>query len=339
MSKAVVVCTILATAFILLILLSENIKYSRKYYGPHGLNRRLGIKTPIPVFDPLVAEMERMGEEKEGKRKGLEKDKNYFYDDGRLNISLRLMILFPLLDREPRDGFVDAKELEAWIVHQAFDRMHYRTKKELESHDEDGDGYISFSEHFPLISKEDIETNDMKHGEAGWWMEQFRNADADRNGTLNVFEFQDFLHPEDSRNDQIQRWLLRDKIRQMDYDNDQKLNLEEFEAGAYDSYKTCIEFETGWDKYHSPEELFNKLDIDKDKFLRVEELKPMIQYLNPGELTYAKYYSSYLMHEADDNQDGKLTLDEMLNHDSMFYNTVYDNGRFDDEDDDFHDEL
>ncbi|KAL2556264.1 Calcium-binding EF hand family protein [Forsythia ovata] len=339
MSKAVVVCTILATAFILLILLSENIKSSRKDYGPHGLSRRLGINTPIPVFDPLVEEMERLVEENEGKRKELEKDKNYFYDDGRLNISLRLMILFPLLDREPRDGFVDAKELEAWIVHQAFDRMHYRMKKELESHDEDGDGSISFSEYFPLISKEDIERNDMKHGEAGWWMEQFRNADADRNGTLNAYEFQDFLHPEDSRNDQIQRWLLRDKIRQMDYDNDQKLNLEEFEEGAYDSYKTYIEFETGWEEYHSPEELFNKLDIDKDKFLRVEELKPMIQYLNPGELTYAKYYSSYLMHEADDNQDGKLTLDEMLNHDRMFYNTVYDNGRFDDEDDDFHDEL
>lgn len=157
MPKVVVVCTILAIVFILLIFLSENIKSSGKDYRPSsGLIRRLGLKTPIPVFDPLVAEMERMGEEKKGKRKGLEKDKKYFYDDGSLNIDVRLMVLFPLLDREPKDGFVDAKELEAWIVYQAFDQMHHITKRELESRDEDGDGAISFSEYLPRFSKEDI---------------------------------------------------------------------------------------------------------------------------------------------------------------------------------------
>lgn len=157
MPKVVVVCTILAIVFILLIFLSENIKSSGKDYRPSGgLIRRLGLKTPIPVFDPLVAEMERMGEEKKGKRKGLEKDKKYFYDDGSLNIDLRLMVLFPFLDREPKDGFVDAKELEAWIVYQAFDRMHHITKRELESRDEEGDGAISFSEYLPRFSKEDI---------------------------------------------------------------------------------------------------------------------------------------------------------------------------------------
>ena len=34
-----------------------------------------------------------------------------------------------------------------------------------------------------------IEKNEMGHGEAGWWMLQFRNADVDRNGTLDFDEF------------------------------------------------------------------------------------------------------------------------------------------------------
>lgn len=41
--------------------------------------------------------------------------------------------------------------------------------------------------------------------------------------------------------------------------------------------------------------------------------------------------------QADDNRDGNLTLDEMLNHEYIFYNTVYND--VDDDDYDFHDEL
>lgn len=31
----------------------------------------------------------------------------------------------------------------------------------------------------------------MDHGEAGWWKEQFRNADVDQNGLLNFTEFKE----------------------------------------------------------------------------------------------------------------------------------------------------
>ncbi|KAK9292032.1 hypothetical protein L1049_019986 [Liquidambar formosana] len=91
--------------------------------------------------------------------------------------------------------------------------------------------------------------------------------------------------------------------------------------------------------YPHPEEIFDKLDVNKDKFLTVEELIPILRYLYPGELSYAKHYSSYLIHEADDNGDGRLTLDEMLNHEYIFYSTVYDDRNEDDDDDFIHDEL
>ncbi|CAK9146541.1 unnamed protein product [Ilex paraguariensis] len=337
MSKAVL-CTLLATAFVLLIFLSRKTKTSPKDYGPHSLNRRLGYKLTPPIFDPLVAKMERMAEEKGNGNQDSNKPEDmdeYFNHDGRLNITLRLMVLFPFLDTAPKDGMIDSKELEAWVVQQAIDRLNYRIQRELAWRDKDRDGAISFSEYLHQFSDEDIERNEMGHGEAGWWKEQFMNADLDQNGTLSFYEFRDFLHPEDSNNEKIQMWLLRGKMRQMDLDKDQKLNLLEFQNGAYDTYKSYLEFENGGAGAPGPEDVFAKLDVNKDKLLSVEELKPILRYLSHGELSYAKYYASYLMNEADENRDEKLSLNEMLKHEFIFYNTVYDESS----DDDDHDEL
>lgn len=100
------------------------------------------------------------------------------------------------------------------------------------------------------------------------------------------------------------------------------------------------------------------------RFLTAEELKPIIHRLYPGELSQSKYYTKYLMHtvsfskrklrtvhhlgcrlhsyvmQADDDGDGKLTLEEMLHHQYAFYSTVFEEQQVDDYDDyDYHDEL
>lgn len=49
------------------------------------------------------------------------------------------------------------------------------------------------------------------------------------------------------------------------------------------------------------------------------------------------FFLSFIKIQADDNRDGNLTLDEMLNHEYIFYNTVYND--VDDDDYDFRDEL
>ncbi|GFY84054.1 calcium-binding EF hand family protein [Actinidia rufa] len=339
MSKAVVY-TLLTTAFIVLVILSLAITTTHKDYRPHGLSRRLGFKIPPLLFDPLVVKMERIAEEKGLDDRDLptnwetstlakeldQKDAaNFLSDDGMLNITLRLKYLFPFLDNAPKDGFVESKELEAWILRQADDRLTYRTEKELALRDKDGDGAISFQEYNPQFSNEDLARNGMGHGEAGWWKEQFKNADIDHNGILNFYEFKEPI----------------------DYDHDEKLDFIEFKNGGYDNYKNYIEFETEGANIPSPEDVFEKLDANKNKLLEVDELTPILQYLSPGELSYAKYYAGYLIHEAsllmtfiiyaDEDGDGKLTLDEMIMHEYIFYNTVY--GEEFDDYDDFHDEL
>ncbi|KAG2701415.1 hypothetical protein I3760_06G043700 [Carya illinoinensis] len=345
-----VFCTLLAIAFIVLIIMVFSPASQQGQDRPGALHRRLGHNFSVSTFDPLVAKIERLAEKNElggpvnplilkddSLAEEVAEAREYF-SEGKLNVTLRLMVLFPFLDTAPNDGVVSFKELEGWIAQQAHDRLNYRTEKELALRDKDGDGAISFREYLPHFSNEDIEKNGMEHGEAGWWKVQLENADADQNGSLSFDEFKDFLHPEDSSNEKVKNWILTEKIKLMDQDGDWKLSFPEFLEQAHDILKNYVDFETAGAHVPTAEENFAMLDVDNDKFLAVEELKPILHYLHPGELSYAKYYSSHLIRQADDNKDGNLSLDEMLNHDHIFYNTVYDESN-EDLDEDYHDEL
>ncbi|KAB5524085.1 hypothetical protein DKX38_021834 [Salix brachista] len=84
----------------------------------------------------------------------------------------------------------------------------------------------------------------------------------------------------------------------MDDDRDGKLNLAEFSIYAYDGYKSYAEFEPNGARVGTKLEKFLELDVNRDNFLSEEELIPMIPYLKPGELSYARHYTSYLIHEV-----------------------------------------
>ncbi|KAF3432793.1 hypothetical protein FNV43_RR23895 [Rhamnella rubrinervis] len=336
-----------------------------------GLNRRLGSRCRFGTFtfDPLLSKVDRVyyaddhhhhhqssiivvennksdhqvvDDDADNSDHDLHRDQEYYrYDgdqEGRLNITLRLIILFPLLDQSPKDGIVTSAELGSWITAQAVERLNYTTRKELASHDLNGDGLISFHEYLPQFSDADIEKDGMAHGEAGWWKQQFMNADVNGDGFLTFDEFKDLLHPQDSQNEKIQRWLLREKIKRMDLNYDGKLNFAEFSDNAYGIYKNYVEYEASGADTPTAHDKFTELDVNKDKLLTVEELKPILSYLHPGELSYAKYYTNYLLYEADENKDGSLTLEEMLSHEYIFYSTVYSDDH-EDYEDDFHDEL
>lgn len=315
---------------------------------PEGrLSRRFGYKLleRAPNFDPLVANIEKKTHH-EPTLSNLDSTTSvsdvvetyqYLTSGGKLNTTLRLIILFPLLDREPKDGVVGFNELEAWITQRAIERLDYLTQAELDSTDKNGDLVISFKEYLPQFSEKDIEKKEMGHGEAGWWMERFEVSDIDQNGFLNFTELRDFLHPEDSKNQEMLKWMLKDRLKRMDDENDGKLNFNEFEDHVFSTYKSYMDFESKGGDLPSPKDKYAELDVNNDQFLSPEELIPILSYLYPGELAYAKYFTCYLMNEADDNGDGKLTLQEMLDHEFTFYNTVHADGH--QESDDDHDEL
>lgn len=152
MGKAVVV--VATVYFVLVLVLYQAIKNNDRDINSYRDARRLGYNNSPPHFDPLLERMERLFDKDTDE--SLQNDSTYLKDDGRLNITYRIMVLFPFLDVAPRDGLIDYNEMEFWILHQAIDRLNFRTKKALELHDKNGDGLISFSEYLPHITNKDI---------------------------------------------------------------------------------------------------------------------------------------------------------------------------------------
>ncbi|KAG9441058.1 hypothetical protein H6P81_016912 [Aristolochia fimbriata] len=347
MSPAAVVYPLLATAFLFFLIFS-----SVPLSGParRPLPRRLAVLHA--EFDPLVAAIERRreGEGKQsddgrsfeqgafraslgGRRTDLFSDEEYDnedFEEGYLNVTRRLVYLFPLLDMRPQDGEISFEELGAWNEIQASRRLFYKTRMTMEDRDENGDGVVTLREYLRHFQE-----HEMEQRKAEWWEERFHCADADKDEALNFVEFNDFLHPEDSKNPKVQEWFFSEKIRELDQNHDGKLSYVEFLDQAYEIY---------WDDFKDedqkdPEEIFVELDTNIDQSLSESELKPIIHKLFPGEFTYAAYYTKKLMQEADDNKNGKLSLAEMLDHPFSFYNNVYQQRDYDNDDDDGHDEF
>lgn len=112
----------------------------------------------IAEEDELQSRENAIGTGKTEKENQIPEAYRDYYDEGRLNITLRLLVLFPLLDNSPKDEAISYEELNDWIAGQAKERLNYRTRKELAFHDKNGDGAISFHEYLPQFTEEDIGT-------------------------------------------------------------------------------------------------------------------------------------------------------------------------------------
>lgn len=74
---------------------------------------------------------------------------DYLNDEDRFNVTNRLVLLFPKIDVEPNDGFVTEHELTEWNLKQAATEVMHRTRREMEVHDKNLDGFVSFAEYEP----------------------------------------------------------------------------------------------------------------------------------------------------------------------------------------------
>uniref|UniRef100_A0A0E0KWY1 EF-hand domain-containing protein n=1 Tax=Oryza punctata TaxID=4537 RepID=A0A0E0KWY1_ORYPU len=258
----------------------------------------------------------------------------YFGSDGELNVKERLLYLFPMLDRAPKDGGVSHAELEAWLRRQAAERLDAVARRELEKLDKDGDGAVTLREYLAVDPDQQVDWSNTEHGEPGWWLHKFTSADRDQSGAMDIVELNEYHTPFSTS---FLFFFVAENpmiVHEMDRDKDGKLTLDEFisqfrEHNADD--------DTG---RAEAEKKFRELDVNTDGHLTLEEARPVIQSLISGELSYAKSHAKLLM-KADDNKDNDLSLEEMLNHYLSFYNTVYmdDHYDYDDIGNNFHDEL
>ncbi|KAK9676444.1 hypothetical protein RND81_11G077500 [Saponaria officinalis] len=339
----------------------------------HG-HRRLVVKSnftftnhdPIP-FDPVVAEIERHREDKQWEHiaavgraadavlrdaPGHEQQpewedfmdaEDYLNDEERFNVTNRLVMLFPKIDAGPADGYVSEAELVEWHALQAEKEVLHRTEREMELHDKNRDGFVSFSEYEPPSWVKTSADHGSFGYDMGWWKEEHFNAsDINGDGLLNITEFNDFLHPADTKNPKLLQWLCNEEIRERDTDKDGKVNFNEFFHGLFDLVRNYEE--GGHNSSHHADDtdtpaaknFFNQLDKDGDGLLTDTELLPIIGKLHPPERYYAKQQADYILSQADTDKDGRLSLKEMIENPYVFYSTVFS----DEEDDyDYHAEL
>ncbi|GFS36119.1 calcium-binding EF hand family protein [Actinidia rufa] len=122
---------------------------------------------PVP-FDPLVADIERRREDKQWEKTHFEElsheapgaesqpewedfmnAEDYLNDEERFNVTNRLVLLFPKLDVDPPDEYATEHELTEWILKNSQREVMHRTQREMELHDKNRDGFVSFAEYEP----------------------------------------------------------------------------------------------------------------------------------------------------------------------------------------------
>lgn len=74
---------------------------------------------------------------------------DYLNDEDKFNVTDRLVLIFPKIDVDPVDWFVSESELTEWNMQQAQKEVLHRSQREMEIHDKNHDGLISFSEFEP----------------------------------------------------------------------------------------------------------------------------------------------------------------------------------------------
>ncbi|KAL3502339.1 hypothetical protein ACH5RR_036788, partial [Cinchona calisaya] len=342
MGKALVIIYI-TVAVLLLLLISKspknNLQSHRHRHRRLKLRSNFTFSPPTlnhhehhVAFDPLVVDIERKREDREWERMYFENHhpdltrqhgsgaeamaaesqpewedfmdaEDYVNDEERFNVTNRLVLLFPKIDVDPTDGFVTESELTRWNLGQTEKEVLHRTQRELEIHDKNKDGFLSFSEYEPPSWVKNSD-NDPSGYKMGWWKEEHFNAsDADGDGLLNVTEFNDFLHPADTKNPRLLSWLCKEEIRERDSDRDGKVSFKEFFHGLFDLVRNYDEEghnseQQSDDSREAPaRKLFAQLDKDGDGFLSDAELLPIIGKLHPTEHYYAKQQADYIIQQ------------------------------------------
>ncbi|XP_010924990.3 LOW QUALITY PROTEIN: uncharacterized protein [Elaeis guineensis] len=362
-SSVIIIYTTLALLYVLLASLFS----PKNPYHRHRPHRRLILRPnssttggrhhpPIP-FDPVISDIEIRREDKQWEREHFSiphhdgqgeaepewedfmNAEDYINDDERFNVTNRIALLFPKIDASPSDGFVSSDELVEWNLQQATKETMHRTQRDMELHDKNNDGFVSFHEYEGPTWDRHSDDKTFSGNDVGWWKEDHFNAsDVDGNGLLNLTEFNDFLHPADSNNPKLIQWLCKEEIRERDKDKDGKLSFEEYFHGLFDAIQDYDEIYNHSDssmEEASAKKLFTQLDRDNDGFLSDDELKAVIGILHPSERYYAKQQADYVVSQADSDKDGRLSLSEMIEHPYVFYSAIFS----DEEDDDYHDEF
>lgn len=201
--------------------------------------------------------------------------------------------VFGEVDKNPRDGLITWEEYHAYFL-----RQHGLDEKYIKQHNE--------VRHDPL----DRKAKEQLMKDKALWGEAARSDPF----SLTLDEFLAFRHPESSVANLIA--LVEDLLGQFDEDGDDHLTLAEFSNDindvTYNEGKKLIAFKNANERKME----FTKL-IDKNGDQKADRSE-LVAYIDPRHPRHALQEAATLFTLADENSDGKLTLEEILKHFNLF---------------------
>ena len=229
----------------------------------------------------------------------------------------RLGIIVDKID-EDGDSKITEEELEKWIVFTQTRYIREDSDKQFKAHDKDNDGKVSWDEYkeatYGFLKEEDLAASEsdsfsyqkmMARDERRW-----KKADVDGDNFCSIDEFRAFLHPEEY--ERMKEIVVKETLEDIDKDGDGFVNVDEYIGDMYK--KEDNGEEPDWVETER-EQFKNYRDLDQDGRLSEAEIKIWIM---PEDYNHAQAEAKHLIFEADDDKDGELSKDEVLNHHDKF---------------------
>ncbi|KRZ30565.1 Calumenin [Trichinella pseudospiralis] len=232
-------------------------------------------------------------------------------------IKAKLEILIKVIDVD-KDGFTDASELQAHIKRMQKRYIDNDINNSWNNFDKPmtEDGKLSFKDYTESLygqpsSQDELsdEYKELLDRDKHRW----NKADLDEDGKLSKEEYGCFLHPESCP--LMADVIVEETMKDIDKNGDGFVDLDEYITDMYraEDYPEQKE-EPEWVK--SERQMFKEhRDKDKDGKMDREELK---EWLMPTNFDHAEAESRHLIHIADDDSDGKLSVKEILDHYETF---------------------
>lgn len=223
----------------------------------------------------------------------------------------RLGKIVDKIDKD-NDGFVTEEELINWIKYVQHKYITDDTNRMWDEHDIEADNSLKWEsyrkrtygyEHEP----EDDETSykDMIDKDKRKW----DAADLDKDGKLSKEEFSAFIHPEETEH--MKDIVVLETIEDIDKDKDGFISLEEYIA---DMWPNKDSDEPDWVRTER-EQFGNYRDKNGDGKMDPSEVK---HWILPPNYDHSEAEAKHLLHEADINEDGQLTKEEILEKYDVF---------------------
>jgi len=240
---------------------------------------------------------------------------------------IRLGHLFHKMDKN-QDGKLSKLELSEWIRYVTSKFVRDSAIKEMVRIDKNFDGLVSWEEYKSQMDK-DMLTDSFELSIKDY-ERRFHRADIDNNKELDHEEFAAFLHPEEYVH--MRELLSLEIFEKLDKDGDGKITEHEYlrdmmqeardqevseDSDDEDSDNDNDE-NTKKEKKHflGPEwvkqeadNFRNNLDTNRDKYLDKQEVHA---WISTDDDDHVEAEIDHLLKEADDDKDGELSKDEVV---------------------------